>query len=331
MTFRFAEPWFLALVPVAVAAAWAFHRRRRLGDARLMLPGGAIRARLATTGWGRVERALPWLRGLSLCLVAVALARPQSGSSETTVSTYGVDVIVALDSSGSMRAEDFRPLNRLEVAKRTVAKFIAQRPDDRVGLVVFSGLATTRCPLTLDHEMLQQFVDEVQFPPQEEDGTALGMGLATAVARLKSSPARSKLVVLLTDGRNNRGQIGPDTAAEMAHALGIRVYTVGVGTEGDAPVPVDTPLGRRYVYQRLDLDENLLRSIAERCSGRFFRAQDAKGLQEVFESINSLEKSRQESRQRILYTERFTLALFPAALVLLIERLLARTRLARIP
>ena len=331
MIFRFAAPWFLALVPLGAAAAWAFHRRRRDSDARLMLPGGAARARRTTTGWVRLERGLPWLRGLALCLLAIALARPQSGSSETTVSTYGVDIVIALDASGSMRAEDFRPMNRLEVAKRTLAQFVEQRPDDRVGLVVFAGLATTRCPLTLDHEMVQQFVDDVGFPSQEEDGTALGMGLATAVARLKSSPARSKVIVLLTDGRNNRGQIGPDTAAELAHALGIRVYTVGVGTEGEAPVPVDTPLGRRYVYQRLDLDENLLQSIATRCGGKFFRAQDAKGLREVFDSINSLEKSRQESRQRILYTERFSLALFPAALALLIERLLARTRLARIP
>jgi Ca-activated chloride channel family protein len=330
-TFRFEAPWFLALIPVVLAAAWLLHRRRRSHSARLAVPGGALRARLAATGWVRIERTLPWLRGVALCLVVVALARPQSGASETTVSTYGVDIVVALDASGSMRAEDFRPLNRLAVAKRTVAEFVEKRPDDRIGLVVFAGLATTRCPLTLDHVMLRQFLDEVQFPSQEEDGTAIGMGLATAVARLKASPARSKVIVLVTDGRNNRGQIGPDTATEMAKALGIRVYTVGVGTEGEAPVPIDTPLGRRYVYQQLDLDEGLLKSVAERCGGRFFRAQDADGLRQVFESINALEKTRQESRQRILYTERFALALLPAALVFGFERLLARTRLRRIP
>jgi Ca-activated chloride channel family protein len=271
------------------------------------------------------------MRGAALLLLVVALARPQSGTSLTTVATEGVDIVVALDASGSMRAEDFAPLNRLEVAKRTVAEFVARRPDDRIGLVVFAGLATTRCPLTVDHPMLLQFLDEVEFAARDEDGTAIGLGLATAVARLRGSPARGRVVVLLTDGRNNRGQIGPETAAEMAHALGIRVHTIGVGTEGEARVPVDTPFGRRYDVQRLDLDEDLLRAVAERCGGRYFRAQDALGLKEVFAAIDALETTRRESRQRVLYTERFAVALFPAAILLGLERLLAATRLRRIP
>ena len=329
--FRFASPWILLLLPVAIAAGWLMHRRRSRADARLHLPGGAVRARLAASGWVRLERSLPWLRGAVLVLMIVGLARPQTGAREETVSTHGVDIVIALDASGSMRAEDFRPRNRLEVAKATAADFIEGRPSDRIGLVVFSGLATTRCPLTLDHAMLDQFLEEVDFASPEEDGTALGMGLATSVSRLRNSPAKSKVVVLVTDGRNNRGQIGPETAAQMAQALGIRVYTVGVGTEGESRVPVDTPYGRRYVSQRLDLDEPLLRSIAATSGGRYFRATEAEGLRQVFATIDSLEKTEIESRVRVLYTEQFPLALIPAAVLLLAERLLAATRLRRIP
>lgn len=329
--FRFADPWLLALLPAAVAAAWALARRRTRADARLLLPGGASKARAARTGWIRVDRLLPWIRGAALVLLVAALARPQSGAREETMSTEGVDIVVALDNSGSMRAEDFAPQNRLDVAKRTVAQFVEGRPSDRIGLVIFAGLATTRCPLTLDHDMLRQFLDEVSFPPPDEDGTALGMGLATAVARLRASPAKSKVVVLVTDGRNNRGQIGPDTAARMAQAIGAKVYTVGVGTEGESRVPIDSPTGRRYVLQQLDLDEPLLESIATETAGRYFRATDAAGLRQVFATIDSLEKTEIESRVRVLYTERFPLALVPAGFLLLLERLLASTRLRRIP
>ena len=329
--FRFANPWIFALLPAVLAAAWALARRRSRADARLYLPGSAAKGRAARTGWIGLDALLPVLRATALVLLVAALARPQSGAREETMSTQGVDIVVALDTSGSMRAEDFGRSNRLDVAKRTVAEFVSGRPSDRIGLVIFAALATTRCPLTLDHDMLGRFLEEVDFAPQEEDGTALGMGLATAVSRLRSSPAKSKLVVLVTDGRNNRGQIGPDTAARMAQTLGIRVYTVGVGAEGESRVPVETPFGRRYVLQRLDLDEALLESIARGTSGRYFRATDAEGLRQVFATIDSLEKTEIESRVRVLYTERFSLALAPAGLLLLLERFLAATRLRRIP
>jgi len=329
--FRFASPWALVLLPAAVAAAWSMARRRRRGDARVLVPSGALRARLAASRWIRIEPVVPWLRGVVLSLVIAGLARPQSGAREERISTHGVDIVVALDISGSMRAEDFHPLNRLEVAKRTLLEFVDGRESDRIGLVIFGAISTTRCPLTVDHAMLRSLVEGVDFAPPEEDGTALGMGLATAVGRLRNSPARSKVIVLLTDGRNNRGQIGPETAGRMAQALGIRVYTIGVGSEGESRVPVDTPFGRRYITQRLDLDEPLLQSVAAGSGGRYFRATDATALREIFQTIDSMEKTEIESRVRVLYTERFDLALVPAAALFLLERLLVLTRLRRIP
>lgn len=329
--FRFAHPWLLILLPVAAAAAWAMARRKRTADARLALPRGVARARSLATGWIRIEQLLPWLRGAVLLMVVLGLARPQSGAREETVTSEGVDIVVTLDVSGSMRAEDSRSVNRLDAAKRVVTEFVRGRPSDRIGLVSFSGLAATRCPLTLDHEMLLELLGETDFTAPEQDGTAIGMGLGTALGRLRSSPARGRVAVLVTDGRNNRGQIAPQTAAEMAKTMGVRVYTVGVGQEGESRVPVDTPLGRRYMWQRLDLDETLLRSMASVTGGKYFRAADQEGLRAVFATIDSLEKTRRESRIRVHYTERFPWFLVPAAVLLLLERVLGLTRLRRIP
>jgi Ca-activated chloride channel family protein len=330
--FRLAAPWMLLLLPVAVAAAWWLARRRKQGDARLKLPRAAIRVRLAVSPWVRLERGLPWLRGAVLVLLVLALARPQAGQRLENVSALGVDIVIALDISGSMRAEDFQPDNRLAVAKRTVQEFIAGRGADRVGLVVFAGLTSTRSPLTLDHSMLLGMLEGVDFAPSDQDGTALGMGLAAAVNRLRESTARSKLVVLVTDGVNNTGQIGPKAAAEAARALGVKVHAIGVGSEGEVPVPVDLgPRGRRYVMQRVEIDEEMLTEIARSTGGQYFRATDTAGLEQIFQRIDAMEKTEIESRERILYSELFSYALLPAALLLLLERLMLATRARRIP
>jgi Ca-activated chloride channel family protein len=326
--FRFAGAWALALLPPVLAAAWLLARRRRRGDARLMLPSAGLHMRRAISPWQRLEPLLPWLRALALSLLVLALARPQSGTRIETISTFGVDIVIALDVSSSMSAEDFRPRNRLEVAKKTVERFVAGRPNDRLGLVVFAALAVTRCPLTQDHAVLEQFLAEVGFAPTDQDGTALGMGLAAAVNRLRESDARSRVVVLVTDGRNNQGQIGPEAAAEAARSLGIKVYPVGVGTEGEAPVPIG---GGRYVLQKIELDEPLLRRVAERTGGEYFRATDADALARVFSRIDELETTEIESRVRLLYAELFHLALLPGLLILALERLVQATRLRRIP
>lgn len=331
MTFRFADPWWFGLlVPVAILALWVARRRAR-SLARVVLPETSVAVSLGRSTWTRLEPALPWLRAATLVLVIFALARPQSGSTRESVTSRGVDVVVALDISGSMRALDFQPLNRLEVARRTLAEFVDRRPGDRIGLVAFGSYAATRCPLTLDHDLLRSLLAEIDFAPDDEGGTAIGMGLATAVQRLRGSTAKSRIVVLLTDGRNNRGQIGPGAAAEAAKALGVRVYTIGVGTEGEVPVPVQTAAGERYVMQRQDLDEELLKEIAATTDGRYFRATNPDALRETLGVIDKLETTDIESRVRVLYAERFGLLLIPALGLLLVERALVATRLRRIP
>lgn len=329
--FRFATPWALALLPVAVAAWWRLDRRLRTGDARAALPETARLRRVGASLWTRLERGLPVARALAVALAVVALARPQWGHAVENVSSQGVDIVVALDVSGSMRCEDERPRSRLEVARRSLRRFVEGRPSDRIGLVAFASLAATRCPLTLDHDMLLGFVDALDYAPAGEDRTAIGMGLATAVKRLEDSKSKSRVAVVLTDGRNNEGQIGPETAAEAARALGVRVYTIGVGAQGDAWCPVDTPLGPRYVTQREELDEPLLRKMAEPSGGRYFRATDPAGLEQAFREIDALEKTTVESRIRMLYAERFAWALVPAGMLLLAELALGATRLRRLP
>ncbi len=330
--FRFATAWILILLPVALAAALWMARRRRRGDARVVLPQAAILLPKIRSPWVTLEGLLPWLRGLILVLVVLGLARPQSGSRIETTSTFGVDIVIVQDTSESMRGEDFAPDNRLAASKESIRTFIEGRTNDRLGLVAFGSLATTRCPLTLDHEMLLQMLDDVDFSPRNEGGTAIGMGLATAVNRLRDSTARSRVVVLLTDGANNEGQIGPEAAAEAAKALDVRVYTIGVGSTGQVPLTVQDRRGRSYVQmQYFELDEELLQSIADTTGGQYFNVRDSGAMEAVFETIDALEKTEIESRERVLYRELFAWILFPAVGLLFLERTLAGTRLGRIP
>lgn len=327
MIFRLATPWMLLLTGPALAVTWMLIRRRRTGDARLVLPAAGDLGSVGGSVWVHLEALLPWMRGVALILMVLALARPQAGTSTETVTTHGVDIVIAMDVSYSMMAQDFEPLNRLEVARATVAEFIEGRPTDRIGLVIFGSLAATRGPLTLDHDMLLQLLQEIQAEPPEQSSTAMGMGLATAVNRLRHSDARSRVAVLITDGRNNAGQIGPQAAAEAARALGIRVYTIGVGTEGDVPIPYRGAIR----LTRMDLDEELLRSVAAATDGRYFRVTDAGGMRETFQVIDGLEKTRIESTVRVQYAELFPAFWGAAAMLLLLEWMLANTRLRRIP
>jgi len=327
---RFEDPWVLALLVLVPVAAWVRGRieRRRMGTLRYAAVDTVLRAGAGVTRWKhRIPSAL---RALALLAMIFALARPQTGATSENVLTEGIDIVLALDISTSMLAEDLEP-NRLEASKAVAADFVGGRQNDRIGLVAFAGQAFTQAPLTLDYSVVTALLAELD-PRMIEDGTAVGMGLATAVKRLQASDAESKVVVLLTDGRNNRGEIGPLTAAQMAQALGVKVYTIGAGSRGTARVPVDDPFrGRVYATMRVDIDEESLREIAELTGGRYFRATDTESLAAIYEEIDRLERTEIEVEDFTQYTERFPLVLALGLVLLLTEATLARTLLRRLP
>jgi Ca-activated chloride channel family protein len=329
--FQFANPLggILALLGFLALLWWLLRRRRHASltfsdtrPFRSIPPGPGVRLRHLPTA----------LRLAGLALLIVAFARPQRLFREEEVLTEGIDIMIALDVSGSMRTEDFRPKNRLVVAKEVVGQFVRGRRNDLIGLVAFAANAYTRCPLTLDYGVLLDLLERTEFATREEDGTAIGMGLATATARLKDAKGKSKVVILLTDGRNNRGQIDPLTSARLAQALGIKVYSIGVGKEGEAPYPIDDPLmGRRYIMVSADIDEDTLREVAGATRGQYFRATDARSLRSIFEQIDRMERTEIRVRGYTRQSERFALFLYPGALLIGLDLLLGATLLKRIP
>ena len=272
--------------------------------------------------WLEVLRHLPFvLRTAALCLIIVALARPRSSTQMEKVDTEGIDIVFAMDVSTSMLARDFNP-DRLSAAKDIAIEFIAQRPSDRMGIVVFAGESYTQCPLTTDRATLINLMKEVQTD-LIEDGTAIGNGLATAVARMKDSDAKSRVVILLTDGVNNMGEIDPATAAEIAKTYGIRVYTIGVGANGEAPYPVQTPWGIEIRRVPVEIDEALLKQIADGTGGRYFRATDNTKLQEIYAEIGQMEKTRTTVDSFPVYKDLFENYALAALLCLALELLLS--------
>jgi Ca-activated chloride channel family protein len=288
-----------------------------------MATGSGLRVRLAGL--------LPWLSAVALVLMIIAAAGPRVAHRTEEVEGEGIDIVLALDISGSMRSLDFHPVDRLGSAKEVIRGFIEGRPHDRIGLVVFAAKAFTQCPLTLDHPVLQGFLDEIEVG-LIEDGTAIGLGLATAVARLRHSDSPSKTVILLTDGVNNVFTLEPETAARLAESLEVRVYTVAIGREGMVPFPVDDPIfGRRTRQREVKIDLALLRHIADLTGGEMFQATNPEALQEIFRTIDDLETARYETTVSTWYRERMAFFALPALLLLLVEGLLAATWLRRIP
>ena len=286
----FARPLLLILLLVPL---WLLLRSRR-GNA-VTVGDGALAAAAARRAW------LPWippvLRALALAGWIVAAAGPQLPGGPRTIRRDGIAIVIAIDISSSMLAEDFAPVNRLEVAKRQAISFIRGRDADRIGLVAFAGDALTQIPVTLDYAVLEAAVNALRVGVLE-DGTAIGSGLATAVNRLRRVPAKSKVILLLTDGVNNRGVIDPRTAADAAAAFGIKVYTVGVGTQGEARIPTGRGLsGFRYEMLPVEIDEPLMRDIASKTGGRYFRATDTESLSRILQQIDQLERTRVEGRQ----------------------------------
>ncbi len=271
------------------------------------------------------------LRFFSVALLLIALARPQSFTSGENISTEGIDIVMMLDISGSMLAEDFKPKNRLEAAKVVAADFVKGRVNDRIGLVVFAAQSFTQCPLTLDYGIVLRFLKEIKIG-MIEDGTAIGMAIGNCVNRLKDSKAKSKVVILLTDGRNNRGELDPITAAKVAKTFNVRIYTIGAGKRGEALYPVDDPLfGKRYVRVPVQIDEDLLKKVADITGGKYFRATDRTSLEKIYAEIGEMEKTKIEVTEYTRYSELFLPYALAALLLLLLEIILANTKFRKIP
>ncbi|HEY4151442.1 MAG TPA: VWA domain-containing protein [Chitinophagaceae bacterium] len=323
---HFAYPWFLALfLLLPFLIAW-YVSKQPSTQATLVMP--MLSSVKTIRSWKNTFRHVPFiLRLLAISCIILALARPQTRDDEELVSGEGVDIVLCIDVSGSMLAQDFTP-NRIEAAKEVASNFVASRPTDRIGVVIFSGESFTLCPLTTDQSVLQAQIASIQSGLLE-DGTAIGSGLATGIDRLRASQSKSKVIILLTDGENNGGQIPPVTAKELAKATGVRVYTIGVGTDGYAPIPMQT-VGGNVIMQRekVSIDEKLLTQIADETGGKYFRAKDNESLKNIYSEIDKLEKSKIEVTALKRYTEKFfPLALAAAALLLL--EMIARFTLFR--
>lgn len=327
--YEFANPrYFLLLVLLIPMILWyVFKEKRSHAD----LQFSSLQAFKGMNHTGRIwlRHVLFALEVLAILFLVIALARPQSSNSWQTYTSEGIDIVLAIDISGSMLARDFKP-DRLEAAKDVATKFILERPQDKIGLVIFAGESFTQCPLTTDQAVLVNLLREVKSGIIE-DGTAIGLGLANAVNRLKDSPAKSKVVILLTDGVNNRGAIAPATAAELAKAFGIRVYTIGVGTYGEAPYPVQTPFGIQMQKIPVEIDEDVLRQIADLTGGKYFRATDNDKLTQIYAEIDQLEKSKIEVKHFSKKDEQYFLFGLIGMALLILQVLFRYTLLRKIP
>ena len=325
----FANPNLLYLLLLIVPIiAWYIYKQNQM-NATLQLSSIEGLSKAPKTYKHVLRHILFGLRVIVIALLIIVLARPQSSNSWQNETTKGIDIVLAMDISSSMLAEDFKP-NRLEASKNVAIDFIKGRPTDRIGLVVFSGESFTQCPLTTDHAVLINLFKDLKSG-MVEDGTAIGLGLANSVNRLKESDAISKVIVLLTDGVNNQGEIAPITAADIAKTFGIRVYTVGVGSKGTAPYPFQTPLGVQYQNIPVEIDEALLKDIAQMTDGKYFRATNNKTLKEIYQEIDKMEKSKIEVREYSKKKEEYLLFALIAGILLLLELALRNTILRNIP
>ena len=327
---HFASPYYLWLLTLLVPMIGYYVWRTLQGGASIQISSvaGVVRAPRTVRYY---LRHLPFaLRAAAFALLVVALARPQDVEQNVRTNTEGIDIMLAIDVSGSMLARDFKP-DRITAAKEVAGSFIADRYGDRIGLVAFAGEAFTQSPLTTDQSTLQTLLARIRSG-LIEDGTAIGNGLATAINRLRESEAKSKVIILLTDGVNNRGEIAPLTAAEIAKAQGIRVYTIGVGTEGMAPYPAIDMFGNiTFVNQKVEIDEKTLTAISDMTGGKYFRATDKAKLKAIYDEINQLEKSKVEETEHVSYHELYLAWVLAALGLLLAEFLLANLVLKRIP
>ena len=331
---RFLQPewfWLLALLPIVML--W---RGRRGPVAAIEYSDVSLAREVARGSRNRVGR-LQWLLPVLACALMIAgLARPQRSHSRTEVTANGIDIVLGLDVSGSMQALDFKVdrqrVNRIEVVKAVVSKFIDERPDDRIGLIAFAGAPYLVSPITLDHDWLQQNLERVSVAAAADDGTAIGSAIAACVNRLRLTPAKSKVVILLTDGVNNTGKISPLAAAEAAKAMGVKIYTIGVGVRGYAPIPIRDAAGNTQVINaKVDVDEKTLQAVADETGGNFYRATDTDSLQKIYEQINRFEKTAQTVQKFERTEELYPWALIPSLAILGLSLTLQQTLLRRLP
>ncbi len=327
MTFQ--NPEYLFLLMLIVPVIYWYIKEIRNSDASLQISSHRHLLQFSKSKKLKFIHLPFILRILSIILITIALARPQASNSWRTESTEGIDIMITLDISGTMMGEDLKP-NRLEASKTVASEFILSRPNDKIGLVVFSGESFTQCPLTTDHAVLINLFNGVNYG-MIEDGTAIGLGLANAINRIKDSKSKSKVIILLTDGSNNRGDIAPVTAAEIAKTFGIRVYAIGVGSYGVVNVPVQTPVGIQYQQMESEFDENTLRQIAKTTGGEYFRATDNNKLRNIYREIDKLEKTKVNVKEFSKKNEDFYIFALIAFVLLALEILLRNTVFKKIP
>jgi len=325
----FAYPWILYfLLVIPLMALWYWFKGRNSSPS-INYSSLNIFKELKPTWRERLKYIPNILRMLAVALLIIALARPQNFQSGENIYSEGIDITMVLDISGSMLAEDLKP-NRLEAAKEVIDAFVQARTSDRIGLVIFSREAFTQCPLTIDYSVLRNLLGDIKTG-MIEDGTAIGNGIANGVNRLKDSKAKSKVMILLTDGVNNAGEVDPISAAQIAKKFNIRVYTIGVGTRGEAPYPVQTPFGIRYQMVPVEIDENVLKEIAKTTAGEYFRATDNKKLEEIYNTIDKLEKTKLEVTSYRNAKELYYSWLGGGLILLILELGLSRTILRKLP
>ncbi len=330
--FEFRDPWYLLLLITVPLLAWQHYRSGAGRLPRFKFSDVGLARKLAKSPRQRLLPLLPLFRLLGITLLILALARPRSANAEREINAEGIDIVLALDVSSSMLAEDFKPKNRLQAVKAVARQFIQERKNDRIGMVVFAGESFTQCPLTLDYDVLVTLLDQIQVADNSWDGTAIGMGIVNAVNRLRDSKAKSKVIILLTDGVNNSGQVDPLTAAQIAASFGIKIYTIGAGTRGLARYPQNDPLfGPGYRQIEVRIDEETLQKIAEATNGRYFRATDTQSLKQIYDEIGKLEKTRIEVKEYTRYDELYLYFALAGLFFLLAEVLLNHTYLRRIP
>lgn len=328
---RFASPLFLLLL-LAVPLLYWFKARKQKEPA-ISFPGAARISPDTASPKAKLRGYAAYLRYLALILAVIALARPQAGQKTEEIYNQAIDIMLVMDTSSSMKAIDFKPGNRLDAAKKVAKEFVKGRQYDRIGIVVFSGLAFTQCPLTLDHDAVLNFIDQIEIGMTGVDMTAVGSAVATAAERLKRSSGKSKVMILITDGRNNYGDIDPLTAAQAAAAYDEKIYTIGAGQPGGALYPIDHPLyGRQYVkIPEQELDESTLAKVAEATGGRYFRATDTESLSRIFKQIDAMEKTEVKALKYTSYTELYGWFIWPAFILLGLEIFILSFWLVKIP